>query len=355
MDTPCVLARPREDLPCHAQGVEGENSGCLYRAIASEACESDSEPSDGGGLPPADRLPRPAPGCPGLPPRRQGPKEAIKGEKKTRQGGRESGARCLPPRLVPTRALRQEGGFPTRTQRPSPIPHGPAMNPGQREHRRREVLDRRISAPLEESRRRAWWAETPVLVDAKPGGSPYVHCESTGKSGGSLRTHRNFPVFPLLSQSSMQLAKNHIRSSTPPSPSQAQRHRPPHGSNQGAKSRSRRTSRTSTGGPCLGARGKQAQLAQANGSKFNLLLMLVAQMSTYPRVIATHYCSWGSRKFKLTHGALTAFEDLGVVAVAVPRRARRCFSARLRRPPTRHRNRGRLLLQNLRSFDQSGI
>ena len=99
---------------------------------------------------------------------------------------------------------------------------------------------------------------------------------------------------------------------TPPSPSPAQRDRPPHGSNQGAKSRSRRTSRTSSGGPCLGARGKQAQLAQANGSKFNLLLILVAQMSTYPRVIATHYCSWGSRNFKLTHGALTAFEDLGV-------------------------------------------
>ena len=104
--------------------------------------------------------------------------------------------------------------------------------------------------------------------------------------------------------------------------------------------------RTSTGGPCLGARGKQAQLAQANGSKFNLLLMLVAQMSTYPRVIATHYCSWGSRNFKLTHGALTAFEDLGVVAVAVPRRARRCFSARLRRPPTRHRNCGCLPCQS---------
>ena len=138
-------------------------------------------------MPPAYRLPRPAPGCPGLPPRRQGPKEAIKGEKKTRQGGRESGARCLPPRLVPTRALRQEGGFPTRTQRPSPTPHGPAMNPGQREHRRRELLDRRISAPLEESRRRAWWAETPVLVGAKRRGGPYVHCESTGKRGRSLR------------------------------------------------------------------------------------------------------------------------------------------------------------------------
>ena len=148
-------------------------------------------------MPPAYRLPRPAPGCPGLPPKRQGPKEAIKGEKKTRQGGRESGARCLPPRLVPTRALRQEGGFPTRTQRPSPIPHGPAMNPGQREHRRREVLDRRISPPLEESRRWAWWAETPVLVDAKPGGSPYVHCESTGKSGGSLREGRKFAAAPL--------------------------------------------------------------------------------------------------------------------------------------------------------------
>ena len=67
----------------------------------------------------------------------------------------------------------------------------------------------------------------------------------------------------------------------------------------------------------MGARGKQAQLAQANGSKFNLLLMLVAQMSTYPRAIATHYCSWGSRNFKLTHGALTAFEDLGVQSTAV--------------------------------------
>ena len=141
--------------------------------------------------------PAPRPAAPASPPRRQGPKEAIKGEKKTRQGGRESGARCLPPRLVPTRALRQEGGFPTRTQRPSPTPHGPAMNPGQREHRRRQLLDRRISPPLEESRRWAWWAETPVLVDAKPGGSPYVHCESTGKSGGSLREGRKFAAPPL--------------------------------------------------------------------------------------------------------------------------------------------------------------
>ena len=108
----------------------------------------------------------------------------------------------------------------------------------------------------------------------------------------------------------------------------------------GPKSRSRQTPRTSTGGPCLGARGKQAQLAQANGSKFNLLLMLVAQMSTYPRVIATHYCSWGSRNFKLTHGALTAFEEVGVVAVAVARQPSRRIDAPKRRPPTRHRNRG---------------
>ena len=91
----------------------------------------------------------------------------------------------------------------------------------------------------------------------------------------------------------------------------------------GPKSRSRQTPRTSTGGPCLGARGKQAQLAQANGSKFNLLLMLVAQISTYPRAIATHYCSWGSRNFKLTHGALTAFEDLGVHPTASRSRSRR--------------------------------
>ena len=130
--------------------------------------------------------------------RQAGAEGGNKRGKKTRQGGRESGARCLPPRLVPTRALRQEGGFPTRTQRLSPIPHGPAMNPGQREHRRRELLDRRISPPLEESRRRAWWAETPVLVDAKPGGSPYVHCESTGKSGGSLREGGKNPFSPLL-------------------------------------------------------------------------------------------------------------------------------------------------------------
>ena len=62
----------------------------------------------------------------------------------------------------------------------------------------------------------------------------------------------------------------------------------------------------------MGARGKQAQLAQANGSKFNLLLMLVAQMSTHPRVIAACYCCWGSTKFKPTHGAPTAFEEVGV-------------------------------------------
>ena len=112
--------------------------------------------------------------------------------------------------------------------------------------------------------------------------------------------------------SAAQIGQLFKKAGTPPSPSPAQRGHPPHGSNQVPKSRSRQTPRTSTGGPCLGARGKQAQLAQANESKFNLLLMLVAQMSTYPRVIATHYCSWGSRKFKLTHGALTAFEDLGV-------------------------------------------
>ena len=99
----------------------------------------------------------------------------------------------------------------------------------------------------------------------------------------------------------------------------------------GPKSRSRQTPRTSTGGPCLGARGKQAQLAQANGSKFNLLLMLVAQMPTCPRAIATHCCSWGSRNFKLTHGALTAFEDLGVQSTASTSRSRRILDAVLRR------------------------
>ena len=140
--------------------------------------------------------------------------------------------------------------------------------------------------------------------------------------------------------------KKSKQTGTPPSPSPAQRHRPPGCATRYAKSRSSRTSRTSTGGRRLGARSKQAQLAEANGSMFDMLLILVAQMSTHPRVIAACYCCWGSTKFKPTHGAPTAFEDLGVVAVAVPRRARRCFSARLRRPPTRHRNCGRFSCQS---------
>ena len=76
---------------------------------------------------------------------------------------------------------------------------------------------------------------------------------------------------------------------------------------------------------------KQAQLARANGSKFNLLLMLVAQMSTYPRAIATHCCSIVSLNFKLTHSALTAFEDLGVQSTASTSRFRRSLDAVLRR------------------------
>ena len=71
------------------------------------------------------------------------------------------------------------------------------MNPGQREHPRRELLERRISAPLEESRRRGWWAETADLVGAKPGGSPYVYCESTRKRGRSPREGRKNPFSPL--------------------------------------------------------------------------------------------------------------------------------------------------------------
>ena len=72
------------------------------------------------------------------------------------------------------------------------------MNPGQREHPRRELLDRRISAPLEESRRRGWWAETADLVGAKPGGSPYVYCESTGKQGRSPREAGKNTGYPLM-------------------------------------------------------------------------------------------------------------------------------------------------------------
>ena len=55
-------------------------------------------------------------------------------------------------------------------------------------------------------------------------------------------------------------------------------------------------------------------------------------MSTYPGVIATHYCSWGSRNFKLTHGALTAFEDLGVHPTASRSRS---WPNRRRLPPNR--------------------
>ena len=50
------------------------------------------------------------------------------------------------------------------------------------------------------------------------------------------------------------------KTGTPPSPSPAQRHRPPGCATRYAKSRSSRTSRTSTGGRRLGARSKQAQL-----------------------------------------------------------------------------------------------
>ena len=70
----------------------------------------------------------------------------------------------------------------------------------QREQKRSQLLHPHMAAPHEDSRGWAWWAETPVLVGAKRGGGPYVHCESTGKSGGSLREGRKFAAPPLGSE-----------------------------------------------------------------------------------------------------------------------------------------------------------
>ena len=154
------------------------------------------------------------------------------------------------------------------------------------------------------------------------------------QGGGHHEIQAIFIAGARLARSAPRIGNKSKETGTPPSASQAQRCRPHHGSTQGATSRSRRASRTSTGGRCLGARGKQAQLAQANGSKFNLFLMLVAQMSTYPRAIATHYCSWGSRKFELTHSALTAFEEVEVQLTASRSRARRIIDAAMRRVST---------------------
>ena len=197
--SPCVLDLPREDLVCHLQGIEGEKSSCRYGAIVQTwrknrqmegVCRLRS-PS-----------PRPAPSCAGLPPERQGPNGGMKGEKKRRQGGRESGAKCLHMPAAPPGARTRTTagrGLPLTHPTPQPDPPSPCDEPRPTrapEHPRRELLDRRISAPLDESRRRGWWAETADLVGAKPGGSPYVYCESTGKQGRSPRGGRKFRYSP---------------------------------------------------------------------------------------------------------------------------------------------------------------
>ena len=60
--------------------------------------------------------PRPAPSCAGSPPERQGPNGGMKGEKKRRQGGRESGAKCLSMPAAPP-------GARTRTTAGRGLPH----------------------------------------------------------------------------------------------------------------------------------------------------------------------------------------------------------------------------------------
>ena len=71
-------------------------------------------------------------------------------------------------------------------------------------------------------------------------------------------------------------------------------------------------------GPPPVARSKQAQLAEANGRKCNMLVILLAQqMFTRPRAISACCCCWSSTKFKLTHSApATACEDLGMLPTA---------------------------------------
>ena len=66
----------------------------------------DDDDDDDGGEPASRRSRRPA--------------KAAKAAEKAAP----SACACQPPRLVPAHALRQEGGFPTHTQRLSSIPHG---------------------------------------------------------------------------------------------------------------------------------------------------------------------------------------------------------------------------------------
>ena len=127
--SPCVLDLPREDLVCHLQGIEGEKSSCRYGAIALICCKN--RQMEG-----VCRLrspsPRPAPSCAGLPPERQGPNKGIKGEKKRRQGGRESGAKCLHMPAAPPGARTRTTagrGLPLTHPTPQPDPPSPCDEP----------------------------------------------------------------------------------------------------------------------------------------------------------------------------------------------------------------------------------
>ena len=76
--------------------------------------------------------PRPAPSCAGLPPERQGPNRGMKGEKKRRQGGRESGAKCLyMPAAPPGARTRTTAGrgLPHTHPTPQPDPPSPCDEP----------------------------------------------------------------------------------------------------------------------------------------------------------------------------------------------------------------------------------
>ena len=129
LDRRCVLARPREDLACHAQGVEGDNSGCLYGAIAL-ICRKNRQMEGVCRL--RSPSPRPAPSCAGSPPERQGPNGGMKGEKKRRQGGRESGAKCLyMPAAPPGARTRTTAGrgLPHTHPTPQPDPPSPCDEP----------------------------------------------------------------------------------------------------------------------------------------------------------------------------------------------------------------------------------
>ena len=76
--------------------------------------------------------PRPAPSCAGLPPERQGPNGGMEGEKKRRQGGRESGAKCLHMPAAPPGARTRTTagrGLPHTHPTPQPDPPSPCDEP----------------------------------------------------------------------------------------------------------------------------------------------------------------------------------------------------------------------------------